>query len=219
MPESQSPHGQIRDPAERPAATEPRTLPNAASQPDLTLMGEVAAGDVDALARLYDRYAGELFGVAVRILGEAADAEEVVADAFTRVWRSADRYDPARGSVAAWLVTIARNRAIDRLRIRRGREEARQTVQPEVLGLVAVVVEDPERYASRAEYLENVRSALDALSAEQRRAIDLALYGGLSHSEIARSLGEPLGTVKTRIRTGMEKLKASLAPLYRDEFA
>jgi RNA polymerase sigma-70 factor (ECF subfamily) len=197
----------------------PRALPADRGDSDLALIGAVARGEVDALAGLYDRYADELFGVTVRILSEAADAEEIVADAFTRLWRSADRYDAARGSVAAWLVTIARNRAIDRLRTRRARHETSRTVEPETLGLVAVAGDDPERAASRAEYRENVRSALNALSIEQRRAIDLALYGGLSHSEIAHSLGEPLGTIKTRIRTGMEKLKATLAPLYRDEFA
>jgi len=214
----QRPHAQVREPG-APTIDGSRASPDAGVGTDRTLVGALVRGDVDALSGLYDRYVGELFAIALRILGEAADAEEVVADTFTSAWRSADRYDAARGSVAAWLVTMTRSRAIDRLRSRRARETTGRAAEPVVQRTVEPSADDPEREASRAEYRGHVQRALRELNHEQRAALDLALYGGLSHTEIADRLGVPLGTIKTRIRTGMQKLKMTLGPLYRDEFA
>jgi RNA polymerase sigma-70 factor (ECF subfamily) len=217
VPESQHRHAQYEEPAQAASGASP--APGAGARTDRTLIGALARGDVDALASLYDRYVGELFAIALRILGDAADAEEVVADTFTRAWQSADRYDAARGSVAGWLVTMVRSRAIDRLRSRRARETASRMAQPQEQHASPAASADPERDTSRAEYRVHVRRALNELSEDQRAAVDLALYAGFSHSEIADRLGVPLGTIKTRIRSAMQKLKSTLGPLYRDEFA
>jgi RNA polymerase sigma-70 factor (ECF subfamily) len=216
LPDSQPRHAQIPDASGPAAGSATRPSLTSAQRADRDVIDAIVRGDVHALASLYDRYAGELYAVTLRMLVESADAEEVVADTFTQVWRSAARYDAGRGSVAAWLVTMARSRAIDRLRARRTREIASGEVRPHI---ERIATDSPEREASRAEYRDHVRRALDGLAEDQRRAIDLAMYGGLSHAEIAQRLDEPLGTIKTRIRTGMQRLKAALGPLYSDEFA
>ena len=175
-------------------------------------MSRVARGDHDALAELYDRHARPVYSLALRILQDRADAEDIVQEAFAQAWAQASRYDAERGAVAAWLLTLARSRAIDRLRSRRAR--------PDVASRVAKVV-DPVDVADRtatpdvallsAEQIDRVRVALRDLPALQRVTLELAYYEGLSHAEIAEHLEQPLGTVKTRIRQGMIRLREALA--------
>jgi RNA polymerase sigma-70 factor (ECF subfamily) len=170
----------------------------AASQ---TLLRRLASGDQQALGEFYDLYAGLVNGLALRILRDASDAEDVVQEVFVQVWRQASRFDPSRGTPEAWLCTMARTRALDRLRRRASRRE-----EPEEAAPASTTT------PGSAEAIA-VRKALGGLSAEQRRALELAYYEGLTQSEIAERLGEPLGTVKTRIRTAMIRLREVLGPL------
>lgn len=168
------------------------------------LVRRTACGDEVALGALYDRTSALVHGLALRILADRGAAEEVTIDVYMQVWRQADRWDAGRGGPMAWLLTIARTRAIDR---RRGRPV------PLAAGSALVAVDDdgPERASMTAQRSRVVRAALARLSPEQRRAVELAYFGGLSHAEIARTLAEPLGTVKTRIRSAMARLRALLA--------
>jgi RNA polymerase sigma-70 factor (ECF subfamily) len=157
---------------------------------------------------LYDGTHPLVYGLALRILGDVADAEEVALDVYTQVWRTAGNFDPRRGSVSAWLVTLARSRAIDRLRsaaARRQREESRPEL-PEA----PAAARSPEEASLLGQRRVRVRAALARLLPEQREAIELAFFSGLTHSELAARLGQPLGTVKTRIRLGMMKLRELL---------
>jgi RNA polymerase sigma-70 factor, ECF subfamily len=163
------------------------------------LVCRLQSGDPDALAQLYDSYAGVVSAVAHRILREAAEVEEVVQEVFLQAWRQAARFDPRRGTLPAWLVTMARSRALDRVRRRAVRKETSEEEAP-----AASSAPGPEGPLA-------VRTALTTLSADQRRALELAFYDGLTHVEIAHQLGEPLGTVKTRIRTAMLRLRATLS--------
>lgn len=191
--------------------------PNGPALTDRPLVERMAAGDERALGQLYDRHGGALYSLALAIVGERADAEEVVTDAFGQAWRTAVQFDPARGSVAAWLATITRTRALDlvRARGRRSRALTRAALQ-DSQGLatpIAVAADAPDRSVERHEARRLVARSLAELTEPQRRAIELAYFGGLTHTEIAAELHEPVGTVKTRIRAGMEKLRGTLAPL------
>jgi RNA polymerase sigma-70 factor, ECF subfamily len=193
------------------------TQPAGALSPDSTLVSRAAGGDERALGELYDRYGAMAYSLACAVVGEHADAEEVVAEAFAQVWRSATGFDPARGSVAAWIATICRTRALDLVRSRKRRarvvEEA-AVVSDEGESLVfAPSIESTDRSAELTETSAIVRKSLADLPPEQRRVIELAYFGGLSQSEIADQLSQPLGTVKTRMRSGMEKLRQALRPL------
>jgi RNA polymerase sigma-70 factor (ECF subfamily) len=175
------------------------------------LVQRVAGGDAHALTALYDGTSRLVFGLVMRVLGDRSAAEEVLLDVYTQVWRQAVSYDRERGSPLAWLMMIARTRAIDRLRSGR---QAQQRSEPLEKALDERSVEaDPEEAAVTSERETMVRSALESLSTEQREVIELAYYKGLSHSEIATQLGQPLGTVKTRTRLGMIKLLELLGPL------
>jgi RNA polymerase sigma-70 factor (ECF subfamily) len=170
----------------------------------------VAGGDQAALGTLYDSTSRVIFGLALRILNDRATAEEVMLDVYTQVWRQAASYDLQRGSPMAWLMTIARSRAIDRLRS--GWQDQQRKEPLEAIGDARSDSSSPEENAEIAERRKLVRQALSQISAEQRELIELAFYGGLSHSEIALEKNLPLGTVKTRIRLGMLKLREMLGP-------
>jgi RNA polymerase sigma-70 factor (ECF subfamily) len=158
-------------------------------------------GDDSGLAVLYDRYASLVNGLALRILRDSADAQDVLQAVFLQAWRQADRYDASRGAPEAWLCTIARTRALDQLRRRAVLKERPEVTTPPRPAMPPTV----ERLA--------VRRALAELSSSQRQALELAYYEGLTQTEIAERLGEPLGTIKTRIRSGMARLRIALRPL------
>ena len=172
---------------------------------------QIATGDQLALAQFYDVTNRLAFGLVLRILGDRSSAEEVVLDVYTQVWRQAGNYSRERGTPLAWLLTIARTRALDRLRS--GRQEMQRKESLEVVADARSLAASPEETAVSNEHQRLVRHALAALPIEQRQIIELAYFSGLSHSEIAAHLGQPLGTVKTRTRLGMIKLKELLAPM------
>jgi len=151
------------------------------------------------MAALYDRYSGIVYAVALRVLGDAGAAEDVLQEVFMQVWRNPGVFDSSRGNLGAWLAVIARNRAIDGLRKRR-----RET---DVEDVIVAVEPDLAGDAERSRAMEKVRSALAAMPTVQRSALEMAYFEGLSHSEIAAKTGEPLGTVKTRIRAGLLALR------------
>ncbi len=175
---------------------------------DLALVAGMARGEAECLARLYDRHGRAVYSLALRILGDAAEAEEVSQDAFTQAWRQAGRYDRGRGAVIAWLLMMARSRAIDRLRARRSLPAGPGDPEP-LVGLLSDPGEGPEGAVISAERAARVRRALDGLPLVQRVAIELAFYEGLTHVEVAERLEVPLGTIKTRIRLGLARLRAA----------
>ena len=176
---------------------------------DRAALGRMARGDHDALAELYDRHSRGLYSLALRILQDAGEAEDVVQDVFTQAWRQASSYDAARGAVAAWLLMLTRSRAIDRLRARRSRPDLRSAPLPAIE--TADGSATPDVRILSAEQIARVRLALRDLPVLQRVAIEMAYYQGLSHTEIAAQLEQPLGTVKTRIRQAMIRLRDALA--------
>lgn len=173
-----------------------------------------AGGDADALARLYDGTASLVFGLALRILRDPGGAEEITEDVYMQVWRQAARYDRGRGSVTRWLLTLTRSRAIDRLRV--GAAVRGRHTGLEAAGEVHDPSPGPEHAVTEGERRDLVRGALARLSPEQREAVELAYFMGMSHSEIATHLRAPLGTVKTRIRLGMDHLRRSLGLIGRE---
>jgi RNA polymerase sigma-70 factor, ECF subfamily len=180
--------------------------------PDLkALLAGAAAGDQDAFARLYDATSAAVYGLALRILRNPAEAEEVALDVFLQAWRDAARYDPSRGSALSWLLVLARSRAIDRLRARGPVRRAETALDEE--RDVADDARGPGEVSWIAQQGAIVRRALRELPAEQRLALELAYYGGLTHVEIAEQLSLPIGTTKSRIRLGMMKLRETLAPV------
>lgn len=189
----------------------------AGDRPDSDLIARAATGDERAVGELYDRYGRLLYAVALRIVGQRADAEEVVLDSFAQAWREATRFDASRGSVAAWITTIARSRALDLVRARSRRERITASAaaeRPDSAPAMGGWRVDPSSGVDVDERRRQVRLALESLSPPQRRAIELAYFEGLSQSEIAERLAEPLGTIKTRVRLGMQKLRECLRPFY-----
>jgi RNA polymerase sigma-70 factor, ECF subfamily len=180
---------------------------NYGSLDDPALIQLIAAADEDALAAVYDRYSRLVFSIALHLVGEPAVAEEVTLDVFTRLWHNAGEYDPARAQLNTWLTAIARNRAIDRLRRRSVRPEGHSLSLDEVDFVLAEHNPGPEEDAAQRLQRQRVRAALQELPEEQRRALALAYLRGLTQREIAERLDLPLGTVKTRIRLAMEKLR------------
>jgi len=174
------------------------------------LIDKIADGDQSALTTLYDSTSRLVFGLILRVVSDRATAEEVLLDVYTQIWRQAGSYDLKRGAPLAWMMTIARTRGIDRLRS----SKADLTREPlETSSEVTATTPSPEDASVASERGRLVRSALETLSAEQREVIELAYYSGLSHSEIALRLNQPLGTVKTRTRLGMMKLRDTLRPI------
>jgi RNA polymerase sigma-70 factor (ECF subfamily) len=177
----------------------------------ISLVQRVATGDQAALAALYDTTNRLVYGLVLRVLGDPSSAEEVLLDVYTQVWRQAASYDTNRGAPLAWLTTIARSRAIDRLRS--GWQDQQRKEPLDALGDTPAGAASPEDATVASERQRFVRAALNSLAPEQREVIELAYYSGLSHSEIAAKLNQPLGTVKTRTRLGMMKLREALGPM------
>lgn len=179
---------------------------------DEELIERLARGDLAALDALYTRYARPVFSLALRILEDSADAEEVAQDVFERVWRHAPAFDRERGRFGTWLMSMTHHVAIDTLRKRQRRP---QTVVGETAERVALVLPDARVDVAESTLqniqAEQIRRALRSLPTSQQQAIELAYFGGLSHLEIAAALGDPLGTVKARIRRGMDRLRSALA--------
>jgi RNA polymerase sigma-70 factor (ECF subfamily) len=177
---------------------------------DEELMPLVGQKDPEAFEVLYDRHGGAAYSLAYRIVGERAAAEDVSQEAFISVWRSGARFDPTRGSVRSWLLSVVRNRAIDFLRSKAGKAP-KLTFDDDAILEQRPATELTDEEALRNETAGEVRGALGQLPGDQSKVIELAYFGGFSHSEIARMLGVPLGTVKGRMRLGLEKIRGELA--------
>jgi len=171
---------------------------------DGALIAGIRAGDEAAMGQLYDRYSSMVYSVALRVLGDTGAAEDVLQDVFMQLWRRPEAFDSSRGQMGAWLSVIARHRAIDALR--------KRVPETDVTEIVVSVDPDLDDMAERSEALEKVRGALSTMPSQQRSALELAFFQGLTHSEIAKRLGEPLGTIKTRIRAGLLALRKAVAP-------
>jgi RNA polymerase sigma-70 factor (ECF subfamily) len=167
--------------------------------PDSNLISSIRTGDQNAMAALYDRYSSIVYSVALRVLADTGAAEDTLQDVFMQLWRNPGAFDSSRGSLGAWLAVIARNRAIDALRKRRPENN--------IEDVVISVETDLASEADRSRSAEKVRSLLGGMPAAQRTALEMAYFEGLTHSEIASKTGEPLGTIKTRIRAGLAALR------------
>lgn len=178
------------------------------SDEDVELVVRLAARDVEAAADLYDRYASQLYALARRVVHSESDAEDVVQDVLMQAWQSAAAYDPRRGSVLAWLLVMTRTRSIDRLRARQSRPSGDNTLLPVIAGGETPVLD----LLLVAEQGDRVREALNGLPADQRTPLELAYFEGLTQSAIARRLSQPLGTIKTRMRTALQVLRQRLRP-------
>jgi len=184
-----------------------------ASLRDEELMDRLGDRDLDAFEALYDRYADLVYSVSLRVVGDTHVAQDVTQDVFLRVWRRPEQFDVRRGKLVTWLLSVARNRSIDERRShgRRLRHEALpSTTEEEEVIPSADDLDDPALATVLSDERRAVRSALTVLPPEQRLAIQLAYFGGLTQQEIANKLGQPLGTVKTRIRLGMQKMRGAL---------
>jgi RNA polymerase sigma-70 factor (ECF subfamily) len=185
--------------------------PSGPTVSDETLLGRLQRGDEPALAVLYDRYASLLYSLALRVVGDRQLAQEVIQDVFLRCWDQAERYDPARGQVAAWLIGMTRNRAIDVLRSRSHQARLRER---DALPGAGDPGEPGQPDDGEAVLVRRaVRAALEALPQAQRRTIELVYYGGMTQADIAALTHEPLGTVKGRIRLGLDRLRQALSPV------
>jgi RNA polymerase sigma-70 factor, ECF subfamily len=176
---------------------------------DEELLVLVSHGDEQALGALYDRYGRTIFGLGLRITGDRLTAEEVTQDVFQIVWQQTAAFRAASGSVAAWIIGITRHRAIDRIRSQRHKARQQDT---QIDDAMAAVLSDNTSVENDAVLRSDIRNALGELPVEQRHVIELAYYGGLTATEIASSMGTPVGTVKTRLRLGLTRLRAILLP-------
>ncbi|HUA10638.1 MAG TPA: sigma-70 family RNA polymerase sigma factor [Solirubrobacteraceae bacterium] len=175
---------------------------------DEELMSLAARGDADAFELVYDRHSGVAYSLAYRICGRAAITDEVLQDAFLAVWRTAERYEPQRGSVRSWILRIVHNRAIDAVRRAALREQGSGDADEIIAGIAGPG--DTQREVLDAARARDVGDALSALPSEQGRVVELAYFGGFTHTEIARMLDMPVGTVKGRMRLALAKLRLSL---------
>jgi len=163
--------------------------------PDSVLVSAIRGGDQSAMATLYDRYSSIVYSVALRVLADTGAAEDVLQEVFMQLWRNPTAFDASRGSLGAWLAVITRNRSIDALRKRRS--------ETDIDEVIVSVQPDLASEAERTRALEKVRGVLGSMPVSQRTALELAFFEGLTHTEIAGKTGEPLGTIKTRIRSGL----------------
>ena len=182
--------------------------PETVSESQAELLRRIAAQEREALAEFYDQTAGVIYATTLRMLGDASEAEEIVQDVFVQIWTKAGSYDAKLGKPFHWALGIARNRSIDRLRSRQRRSRVFQETTEQVAAVVASEVDTPTVLG--ADEAAKIQSAVKSLPPDQRQAIELAFFSGLTHAEIAESLNEPLGTVKARIRRGMLKLREDL---------
>ena len=176
--------------------------------PDVALVHRLLQSDVRAFEELYDRHSRTVYGLVLRILQQTGTAEEVVQDVFLQLWRNAARYDERRGPFVSWLLTLARNRALDTLRLKSERQRRREEQSEELPSIV--VAPEFEKALDEQRRAQRVRSLMGVLAPQQKRALELAYFEGLSHTEIAAALREPLGTVKSWIRNGILRLKEGL---------
>ena len=203
--------------ASTPPVAGARESTSAGTAVDAELVRRMRSKDERALGTFYDRWFPVVHGVVSRMLESPDDVEDVVEEAFWQAWRQAERFEPERGSVQTWLLTIARSRALDRLRARRRLREDplvdATTSEADTSAPTPAAPSDPLADAEHAERSRIVRAALADLPAEQREALELGYFGGLSQSEIAEQTGLPLGTIKTRMRLALQKLRERLSPL------
>ena len=192
---------------------------NQSGPDDAALLARMAGGEESALGIFYDRWEGAVRAIALRLVHEQTDADDVVEEVFWQAWRQASRFEPARGNGGNWLLTIARSRALDRLRsLKRSREDGSLDAMIDAgTGEDEQDAPDPLDAAVLAERAQIVRASLATLPPEQRETLELAYLQGLSQSEIAQRTGEPLGTVKTRMRLAIMKLRERLGVLQEDE--
>ncbi len=193
---------------ESPAPEPGRSFGRASDVAWSQFIQRAARGDQQGLAELYDQSSRLIYSVALRIAGNPADAEEITLDVYSQVWKLARDYTPDRGSPSAWLVMMARSRALDKVRSRVSRSQHETALESAFDA--AASGESAEDSAMMSENRRIILQALQELSPEQRQAIELSFFSGLTHSELAERLGQPLGTVKTRIRLGMIKLRTAL---------
>ncbi|MBM3139281.1 MAG: sigma-70 family RNA polymerase sigma factor [Chloroflexi bacterium] len=175
-------------------------------------MARMGTGGIDALEQVYDRYSALVFSVGLRVLNDRQLAEDVVQEVFLRLWRGPSSYDPARGRFISWLMSVTRNRALDELRrVTRRRRLEDQEEEPTLQLASQDLGDDPELGLVLEERRRAVRDAMTRLPPPQRRVLELAYFSGLTQVEIAERTGDPLGTVKTRVRLGMQRLREALA--------
>lgn len=170
---------------------------------DARLLSAIQSGSQDAMASFFDRYSGLLYSVAMRVLNDSGEAEDVMQEVLIQVWQDPGKFVEGRGSLGGWLVVVTRNRAIDRLRRRRPSDPVELFALPSATNL--------DRESERELLLEKIRGVMGRLPAEQRKSVELAFFDGLSHSEIAEKTGDPLGTVKTRIRLALIAIRKELS--------
>jgi RNA polymerase sigma-70 factor, ECF subfamily len=163
------------------------------------LLAAIRSGDEQAMGKLYERYSGVVYSVALRVLGDTGAAEDILQEVFMKLWRNPDVFDANRGSLAAWLAVITRNRAIDSLRQRRA--------EVDVADVIVSIEPDMVQEADWSRMIDKVRKSLADMPPPQRSALEMAFFEGLTHTEIAEKTGEHLGTIKTRIRTGLKTLR------------
>jgi RNA polymerase sigma-70 factor, ECF subfamily len=188
-------------------------VPDERSIEDARLIRRMAGGDHQAMAELYERFSRPLYSTSLHILKDTAEAQDIVHDVFIALWEKAAVFASDRGSAFSWAVTLTRNRSIDRLRSRRRRAELLDQAAPADLGYFETITgADGNDPAALQDQAQAVRAAVAALPREQKHALELAFFSGLTQQEIAARLSEPLGTVKARIRRGLVKLRDSLAP-------
>jgi RNA polymerase sigma-70 factor (ECF subfamily) len=187
---------------------------NGSNAEDAALIRRMVDADETALGALYDRWVRSLYSLVLHLLRDPDEAEDVVEETFWQAWRKADSYEPSRGAVSTWLLTIGRRKALDRLRARkRNREDSIESES--VFADLPSPSPDPESQAEGSDLREHVRAALRELPNEQREVLELGYFSGLSQAEIAEKTGQPLGTVKTRMRLAMQKLREPLS-IHRD---